>query len=204
MGEYLVFLVIAFLTVLSPGPGVVLTITNALRFGIPGALPGILGIAFSTFIVASFAAAGLAVALAVSTVAFTVIKFIGAAYLIYLGVKLWRSDAINVDRHASSRIKSKRIGFVEGVFLQLTNPKAVFFFISVLPQFIDHTSDVIGQFWLFVSTYSMMVVVIHIGYAYLARTARNWFSMENNSRLVNKIGGSVFMAFGCGLATANK
>lgn len=203
MDGYFIFLLIAFITVLSPGPGVVLTITNGLRFGVSGAIPGILGIAFSTFIVAGIAATGLAVVLATSSLTFTIIKYIGAAYLIFLGIKLWRSPGIKLDEKVVTS-KSISVGFVEGFTLQLTNPKAVFFFISVFPQFVNHSSSFIGQFLLLVTTYSSFVVMVHVCYAWLAKSARSWFSSGSNSRIVNRVGGSVFIGFGCGLASANK
>ena len=203
MDGYFIFLIIACITVLSPGPGVVLTITNSLRFGVLGAVPSILGIAVSTFLVAGFAATGLAVVLATSSVAFTILKYIGAAYLIFLGIKLWRSPGITLDNTVVSK-KSYLMGFIEGFTLQLTNPKAVFFFISVFPQFVSQNSDFLVQFILLVTTYSCLVVAIHIVYAWLAKTTRGWLSVGANGRLINKVGGSVFAAFGVGLASASK
>ena len=91
MENYLLFTLIATVTILSPGPGVLLTLTNSIRYGFFGAIGGIVGIAFGTFIVAGLSATSVGVILATSAMAFTVMKFIGAAYLIYLGVKLWQS-----------------------------------------------------------------------------------------------------------------
>src|SRR5665811_1923708 len=117
MDTYLLFLIIAIATVLSPGPGVVLTLTNAIRYGVSGAIGGILGIAFGTFIVAGVSATGVGVLLATSTVAFSIMKFIGAAYLIYLGIKLWRSPTAKIDVK-SAAIKSRKRQFIEGLTLQ--------------------------------------------------------------------------------------
>ncbi len=78
----MLFLLIATATVFSPGPGVILTLTNAIRFGVSGAIGGILGIAFGTFIVAGVSATSLGIILATSSVAFSIMKYIGAAYLI--------------------------------------------------------------------------------------------------------------------------
>ena len=91
MKLYPVFLLMAFVTVLIPGPGVVMTLTNSLRYGFRGTFGGILGIAFGAFVVAAISSTSLGVILATSALAFTVLKFIGAAYLIYLGIKFWRS-----------------------------------------------------------------------------------------------------------------
>ncbi len=202
MENYLIFVLIATITVLSPGPGVLLTLTNAIRYGASGAVGGILGIAAGTFIVAGVSATSLGVLLAASSLAFTVMKFIGAAYLIYLGIKLWRSPAIKMD--ALTQLRKKRMQFVEGLTLQLTNPKAVFFFMSIFPQFVDYSSGHMAQFLLLVVTYSALVVVIHVLYACLAKRVRSWLSSERGGRTVNRIGGGTFMFFGIGLASATK
>ena len=203
MNGYLIFFIIACITVLSPGPGVVLTITNAARFGVLGAIPGILGIALATFFVAGIAATGLAVVLSTSSSAFTILKYIGAVYLIFLGIKLWKSPGVDIQAGLVPE-KSLLIGFIEGFTLQLTNPKAVFFFISIFPQFVKQEEGFLTQFLPLVSTYSGLVVTIHLMYARLASTARGWLSTASNGRLINKVGGSVFAAFGVGLVTASK
>ncbi|KXJ48797.1 LysE family translocator [Marinobacter salarius] len=203
MGSYLLFVVIAIATVLSPGPGVMLTLTNAIRFGVSGAFGGILGIAFGTFIVAGISATSLGIVLATSATAFSIMKFIGAAYLIYLGVKLWRSPVTEMEE-ATAAARSRKLQFLEGLTLQLTNPKAVFFFLSVFPQFIDYSTEFVGQFALLVVTYSALVVAIHLLYARLARSARGWLSSEKGGHLVNKLGGATFVGFGVGLATASR
>ena len=203
MENYLLFLVVAIVTVLSPGPGVVLTLTNTLRFGVSGAAGGIFGIAFGTFIVAGISATGLGVILATSTIAFSVMKYIGAAYLIYLGIKLWRSAPPKMEANITA-VNSRNLQFVEGLTLQLTNPKAVFFFLSVFPQFIDFTENYTNQFILLVVTYSCLVVLIHFLYASLAKKARLWLTSERGGCSVNRIGGGTFMCFGLGLAASNK
>lgn len=203
MGSYWLFLIIAVATVVSPGPGVILTLTNAIRFGVSGAIGGILGLAVGTFIVAGVSATSLGILLSTSAVAFGIMKMIGAAYLIYLGLKLWRSPAKKFDL-PTVVVKSRKHQFLEGLTLQITNPKAVFFFMSVFPQFVDYSADYISQFMLLVVTYSSLVVAIHMMYAYLARAARGWLSSEKGSYMVNRVGGGTFICFGVGLATAGK
>lgn len=203
MDGYLLFSVIAIATILSPGPGVLLTLTNSIRYGTNGAIGGIFGIAFGTFIVAGISATSVGVILATSTVAFTIMKYIGAIYLIYLGVKLWNSPTPEMNTK-NKTTKKLKIQFLEGITLQLTNPKAVFFFMSIFPQFINYSSEFIGQFVLLVITYSALVVIIHFMYAHLAKKARNWLSSPKGGKIVNRAGGGTFMFFGIGLATANK
>ena len=145
MNLYLLFLTVATLTVLSPGPGVLMTLTNALRYGLRGTIGGILGIAFGALLVAGISATTLGAVLAASALAFTVLKLAGAAYLIYLGARLWRSPPMHVQSAAQAHQASFKRRFLEGLSLQLTNPKAIFFFLSVFPQFIEGEAGFVGQ-----------------------------------------------------------
>jgi threonine/homoserine/homoserine lactone efflux protein len=203
MNLYLLFLTVATLTVLSPGPGVLMTLTNALRYGLRGTIGGILGIAFGALLVAGISATTLGAVLAASALAFTVLKLAGAAYLIYLGARLWRSPPVPVASEQAHQASFKR-RFLEGLSLQLTNPKAIFFFLSVFPQFIEGEAGFVRQFALLVLTYAALVVVIHTGYALFAHQARAWLTSERGGRTVNRLGGATFMCFGVALTFARK
>jgi len=141
--------------------------------------------------------------LAASALAFTVVKFIGAAYLVYLGIKLWRAPAFQLKEQPTIEASVGR-RFFEGVSLQLTNPKAIFFFLSIFPQFIDRSMDYSTQFTIQVLTYSSLVVAIHCLYALCARRARLWLTSERGGRTINKLGGATFVCFGAALATAKR
>ena len=203
MTLYPVFLVVATATVLSPGPGVVMTVTNAIRYGFRGTFGGILGVSAGALAVASISATGLGVLLAASALAFTILKYVGAAYLVYLGIRLWRAPAPRFEEHGAHPAGFGR-RFVEGLSLQLTNPKAIFFFLSVFPQFIDRSRGFTEQFSLLVVTYSVLVIVIHCGYALTAQRARRWLASERGGRTVNRLGGAAFVFFGAALATARR
>lgn len=203
MNLYLLFIAVAALTVLSPGPGVLMTVTNALRFGFKGTVGGIFGIAAGAFLVAGISATALGALLATSAIAFTIMKFIGAAYLVYLGVKLWKAPPPNFDNRSTHDAKFSR-RFSEGLSLQLTNPKAIFFFLSVFPQFIDAGASYKVQFLLLVVTYAFLVVGIHTIYALFAQQAKGWLTSERGGRILNKAGGATFMCFGAALAVAKK
>lgn len=202
MAGYGLFLILATLTVLSPGPGVVLTITNALRHGWRGALPGIFGIASGAFIVAGICASSLGLILAASATAFTLLKYIGALYLLYLGIKMWRTQRFIPELQATSPRPWRR--FVEALSIQLLNPKAGFFFLAVFPQFIKPAGDYYSQFFLLVSSYSVLVVLVHCGYALMANGARGWLSSTQGARIVGKLSGITFLGFGVLMASASK
>ncbi|ALI04467.1 LysE family translocator [Pseudomonas sp. FW306-02-F02-AA] len=202
MNSYGLFLLFAALTILSPGPGVVLTLTNSLRHGWTGALPGILGIALGAFVVAGISATSVGLILATSASAFTVLKYAGAAYLLYLGYKSWRTDRFIPEREVNSSGPGYR--FVEAASLQLLNPKAVFFFLAVFPQFIDTSTHYYRQFFTLVSSYSVLVILIHSSYALLANAAKGWLSSQKGSWLAAKVSGVTFASFGVLMASASR
>ena len=203
MKLYPLFLLMASVTILSPGPGVVMTLTNALRYGLRGTFGGILGLALGILLVAAISATSLGVLLATSALAFTVIKFAGAAYLIYLGLRLWRAPAFKLSAEQAHAATFGR-RFLEGLTLQLTNPKSIFFFLSVFPQFIDPEVSYPIQFTLLVLTFSLLLVLIHTLYALCAKRARGWLASERGGRIVNRSAGTMFIAFGALLANARR
>lgn len=201
MRLYFLFLLMASATVLSPGPGVLMTLSNALRSGWRASLPGILGIASGATIVAAISATSLGLLLASSALAFTLIKIVGAGYLVWLGIKLWRSPGLALQDPKEGEPPRKPMAlFLESLSLQFTNPKAIFFFLSVLPQFIDHHAPHVPQFVLLVLSYAALVILIHSGYALCAQRARHWLKSERGGRTLNRVGGATFMAFGGMLA----
>lgn len=219
MDQYLLYLVIVTITVASPGPGVVLTLSNAIRYGTKPALSGVLGISFGIFIIALISASSLGVLLAASSVAFSILKYMGAAYLIYLGTKLWRSPALkleeNIGESLGKKIEENREGsietqpsyglrFKEGFFITLLNPKPVFFFMSLFPQFINHQQSYIAQFTALTLTFCITIIVVHSTYTFAANSIKSWLVSPRGSKWVNRTGGSVFVLFGLGLATTTQ
>jgi threonine/homoserine/homoserine lactone efflux protein len=203
MELYSLFFFMAAATVLSPGPGVVMTLTNALRYGLCGTVGGIFGIAFGALVVAAISATSLGIVLATSALAFTILKLVGAAYLVYLGVRLWMSPPVRlVGQSAHKASFGKR--FIEGLSLQVTNPKAIFFFLSMFPQFIRPDKSYAFQFAALVLMYGALVVVIHCSYALFARRAKSWLTSERGGRAVNRTAGATFMLFGATLASAKR
>lgn len=180
-----------------------MTLTNALRFGPRGAKGGIVGIALGALVVAAVSATGASVLLATSSLAFNVLKLVGAAYLCYLGIRMWRIPPTTPALPAAHEAGFGR-QLIEGALLQLTNPKVVFFFLSVFPQFIDLRAGHVSQFAALVLTYSALVVAIHSAYARFAGAARRWLVSERGGRIMNRAAGAMFICFGAALATAKR
>ncbi|MBB2485515.1 LysE family translocator [Mitsuaria sp. WAJ17] len=204
MKLYLLFLLVATATVASPGPGVMLSLNNALRLGWRGSLPGIAGVAAGAAVVAGLSATSLGLLLAQSPLAFTVIKLLGAAYLVWLGIKLWRAPAQDWADEAGAPVLSPRRRFLEGLMLQFTNPKAIVFFLSILPQFVDSAHAAGPQLLLLVLSYAGLVLVIHSLYAWAAQSVRQFLGSARGRRWFQRGSGMVFIGFGLMLARSSR
>ncbi len=190
----MVFVCMAVVTIMSPGPGVLKSLTNSLNYGVKSAVFGIGGLTCGVFLVALLSATGLGLILSASATAFNLIRLIGAGYLIYLGIKLWQTPGSALTQEALTT-KNKQELFVEGILLQLSNPNALLFFLSVLPQFIDHSRAYVPQFLLLVLTFCVLLVLVHGSYAVLAHRAKRWLNCRGGG-LFNRAGGMLFIGLG--------
>lgn len=203
MDNYLIYVGIATATILLPGPAVMLTINNAIQRGLLKSFAGILGVALAILLVAVISATSLGVILANSVIAFTAIKLVGAVYLVYLGIKMWRTKKagrISSKLHEVSYSKC----FIEGFLVSISNPKAVVFFMSIFPQFINLSQEYRPQFIVLAVTFSVLVIVIHTGYALFSSIAKSKLSSTSGRSALNKVSGGVFVGFGIGLAASSK
>jgi threonine/homoserine/homoserine lactone efflux protein len=130
---------------LTPGPAVIYIVARTLAQGRMRGLASAFGVALGNFCNAIGAALGLAALFAVSSAAFTVVKFAGAAYLVYLGVRLWRTPASSQAAPAEQRRQPLSRVLRDGFVVALLNPKTSLFFAAFLPQFIDEPGHVLGQ-----------------------------------------------------------
>ena len=141
---YPVFLLVAATTVLSPGPGRGHDSTNALRHGFRGTFGGIIGISAGAFAVATLSATGLGVLLATLASAFTVMKYVGATYLVYLGIRLGRLPAVPIVPGPAAPTGFGR-RFLEGVVAAADQPEGDLLLSLVFPEFLDHTRPMAPQ-----------------------------------------------------------
>lgn len=203
MDNYIIYVGVAIATILLPGPAVMLTVNNAIQRGFLKSFSGILGIAFAILLVAIISASSLGIILATSAISFTVIKFVGAIYLIYLGIKMWRTE-IAIDACSNIQEDSFLKCFIEGFLVSISNPKAVIFFMSIFPQFINLSQEYKPQFILLSVTFSVLVVLIHTAYALFSSYAKLKLSSLKGKSILGKVSGGVFVGFGIGLAVSSK
>lgn len=132
---------------LTPGPAVVYIVARTLAQGRACGLASVFGVALGNLGNALGAALGLAALFAVSSAAFTVVKWAGAAYLIYLGIRMWRAPAVSAGTDALPQVQAQSLRrvFRDGFVVALLNPKTTLFFAAFLPQFIDAQANPLAQ-----------------------------------------------------------
>ena len=203
MENYLLYIAVASATIASPGSGIIFTVSNAIQDGFKGAVWGVFGVALGVLCVAIMSATSLALILATSALAFSVLKYLGAAYLIYLGIKMWCSSS-RLEIAMQAVISNNRKRFTQGLLITLLNPKPIFFFMALFPQFIQSGQSYPFQFLTLALTFCFLVGMIHCCYALFAQSARARLLTPKGSGVLAKVSGGFYMFFGVGLATANK
>ncbi|MBA2672630.1 LysE family translocator [Ramlibacter sp.] len=141
----LAFIGASLVLALTPGPAVVYIVTRTLAQGRTSGLGSVLGVALGNLGNAVGAALGLAALFAVSSVAFTVVKWAGAAYLVYLGIRMWLAAPATADAKAAATAQPLRRVFRDGFLVALLNPKTSLFFAAFLPQFMDAHGSPLAQ-----------------------------------------------------------
>ncbi len=183
-----------------PGPTILLVISYALGHGRKTAGATVAGVALGDFTAMTASMLGLGALLATSAAIFTVLKWVGAAYLVWLGTKLWRAPvATGGDVEAASSERPLCI-FFHTYAVTALNPKSIVFFVAFLPQFLDLSQPLFTQMAIFELTFLTLAILNASLYAVLATAARSTISKPNIRRIVNRAGGS--MLIGAGLLTA--
>jgi threonine/homoserine/homoserine lactone efflux protein len=165
----LTFLAACSLLAVTPGPGVIYIVTRTLSQGRAAGASSVAGVACGNMLNATGAAVGLATLFAVSSLAFTLVKFTGAAYLIWLGIKLLREGA-NSDAAAAPIVVKAHIGrvFRDGVLVALLNPKTTIFFAAFLPQFMQPDAPALPQALLLGAIFVVVAATSDLVYVTLA------------------------------------
>ena len=196
----------SFLWMAAPGPGVVATVARSAAFGFRSTVPFILGIASGDLIYVLFAILGLSMVAEILGELFIVVRWAGAAYLIYLGVKAWRQP-VSFSEDGGTGFDIGRRGHVRayagGLFLALGNPKVIIFYLSFLPTFVDLAALSLGGGIAIVTTVLSVLIGVLVGYALLGLQARRLFNTERALRNINRAAGSLMIAAGCSVAVRN-
>lgn len=190
------FLVIAIVLFLTPGPIVTLVVTTGARSGVRAALTTVAGGVTGNALLLACIAFGLNWILQTSAEIFDFLRWIGAAYLVWLGIMAWR--------HAGAPDKASgprgHVHAWRGLVGALTNPKTIAFFTAFLPQFIDPTLPVERQLLVMCVTSVLLGGILDSGWAIAAGLGRAWFMKPARTRLLNRVSGVVLIRGGLWLS----
>ncbi len=199
--SWLAFVAASLVLLFIPGPTVTLVVGYAMARGRASAIATALGVAFGDFTAMTLSLLGLGAILSASAALFTAVKLAGAAYLLYLGYKLWTAPvSAYSDGAAAADQSTHRQMFWHAFAVTALNPKSVLFFVAFVPQFIDKSAEFGPQVAILVATFVMLAMFNALAYAQLAVQARTMLHRPSVLRAVNRTGGGILM--GAGVAAA--
>jgi len=200
------FIAVLILTA-SPGPSVLLCMTTSITQGFKASIFAALGSLTAIIGIMTLSFTGLGVIVSSSEFIFSLIKWIGATYLIYLGYRAFTST-----EHTYSRANKETLvqqissfsSYISGFIVGASNPKAILFFSALLPQFINPQASLLSQYFVLMLTFAMMELLWLVLYAYLGTKSSHWLLQKGRARFFNKITGGVFMGAGVLLSTTSR
>lgn len=195
------------LLIFSPGPSAILCLNHGIKFGAARSIPTILGGSVASLFLMALSAFGLGVLLLASANVFLVVKLAGAAYLVYLGISIWREGSKSVSFSEGS-ISDRQISgfenFKTGFLVGISNPKDIIFFTALFPNFISLASPHEGQFLVLALTWCVIDFVAMFLYCSVGLKVAPWFEKKDNMLRFNRILGGLFVTVGSLLAASSK
>lgn len=197
----LTFAMMTFLVVMTPGPTVLLALSNGSRFGVARAGYGIAGAALSDLVLMAAVALGLGALLAASALLFNLVKWIGVAYLMWLGVQMLRSSGGSGPMPAETvaggphRHESRTVVFRKSFLVAVTNPKGYLFFTAFLPQFIDLSQPLLPQYVILALVFVAIDIAAMTAYAGLGARAMRWLN-GRGGRWIDRTCGGILIGMG--------
>lgn len=191
----------------SPGPSSLLCMTKGVTSGLRGGAYTALGSLTAITGIMTLSFTGLGVVVASSELVFNVVKWVGAAYLVYLGFKALTSKQENYEQVKLNQEKgssSFKQHYVSGFIVGASNPKAILFFTALFPQFINPAADMWVQYAVFAATFVVMELSWLLTYAYLGSKSSRWVFGTGKAKLFNRLTGGVFIGAGAFLSTVNR
>ncbi len=195
---WITFVIAGTLIAISPGSGAILSMSHGLAYGLKKASATVLGLQLGLILVLVIAGAGVGSLLLASELAFTVVKTVGALYLIWLGIGQWRARATPTGVSTAGMAAHPSFGrrVLTGFLTNATNPKGIIFMVAVLPGFISPQAPVLPQLAILAVTMVTIDASVMHGYAFLASSMQRFFRDERAVRIQNRFFGAVLMVVG--------
>ncbi len=199
--NWFAFFVAAWIIALSPGSGAVLSMAHGINYGVKKTSATILGLQLGLLLILSIAGAGVGSILMASASAFMLVKVLGAAYLIYLGVVQWRARSqLNLTGlTGQAKIPGVRQRIVTGFLTNATNPKGILFMVAVFPQFIDSSKPLLAQLLILGATMTSIDLCVMHSYAFAAASLQRYLNSPVWARRQNRFFGGLLILMGAGL-----
>lgn len=198
--SWLLFVALSFLPAFSPGPGLLLTLSNSLRFGSRITLWSALGNTVGMVLMGLAVTIGLGALMAASATAFTALKIIGGLYLVWLGIKTWRDRSNLVEAGETAALPGPSRLFWGGVGIAITNPKALAIQLSIIPPFLTNANTALVDGVMLAFTYAAMCWISHLAVALLSGRFRIFLNSPARMKHLRRALGATFMGFGAALA----
>ena len=180
-----------------PGPTILLVLSYSIAHGRKATLPVVIGVALGDSVAITLSLIGLGTLLATSAFWFTIIKWIGGCYLIYLGIALLRGTGKAMPEQAQqARTSTPRKLFGTAFIVTALNPKSIVFFIALLPQFISPDHPVTAQLWILGVTFVVLATIGATSYAVFATSIRRWLASARAQKAYRVVGGGLLMGAG--------
>ncbi|MEI2393158.1 LysE family translocator [Priestia megaterium] len=204
MENFYLFVITCIFLVILPGPDTAIMTKNTLTVGKQGGFKTMLGICCALSIHTFTAIVGLSAIIAKSALLFSIFKYIGSVYLIYLGIKsLWtlrnKNTTETIEPIAKSKYKNES-SFKQGFLTNLLNPKIAVFFLTFLPQFVNHESHTFMPFLILGITYIVLTVVWYLFYIFLLNQISSFMKKPKTQKVIEGITGTILIGFGIKLA----
>jgi homoserine/homoserine lactone efflux protein len=202
---YLIFVVTTGVVCLTPGPAALLIVAQGMSNGFRRSYWGIAGIALANSLYFALSATGIAALIVASSTLFSIVKWIGVAYLFYLGAcaVFGKSSALTVTGNAAAAVTGMR-AFWQAVVVELSNPKALLYFVALLPQFIDPAKPIGSQILVFGVTCIVLDTAAYTLYAWLGSKTRRFTASEKFVKVSNRAAGGLLMLAGAMMATVKR
>lgn len=201
----LVFATSAWILILTPGPDSIYVLSRGISYGKKAGIISAFGVTMGILIHTIFAALGLSMLLATSALLFAIVKFAGAAYLIYIGIKtLLDKSLVKIEKQ--SKVISNNSIFMQGVLSNVLNPKVALFFLSFLPQFINlEIGSVTMQMIIYGNVFAALTIVYLLILGYFSGYIGNWITQkEKTMKVVKTFTGSLIILLGLKLAVSER
>ena len=201
LATWITFFLACWAISLSPGPGAIAAMSAGLNQGFRRGYFMVFGLVLGIWTLVGIVVAGLGAIIAASNTAFTVLKFLGAAYLVWIGISQWRASDRPLVAATDAPVRSRRQLVVRGWAINATNPKGAVFMAAVVPNFIDLSHPLIPQYLIIMASLSFTDLVVMAGYVALASRVLRALNEPHHVRIMNRCFGGLFVVAGTLLAT---